>query len=155
MKELSLIVSVIWIDLLFLIISKTGRFGTIVQKWYKEFGIRAVFSDCLIIILGIYITFYLFPNVSTFELVIYAIMIQIIHDLSLYYFVILQLPTNTNKIIDIFKEYAQENSYKPIIADSAMIGSSILLYKYLEHKNKDLVSFLGFLGFYLITYMIY
>jgi len=36
-----------------------------------------------------------------------------------------------------------------------MIGSSILLYKYLEHKNKDLVSFLGFLGFYLITYMIY
>ena len=155
MKELSLVVSVLWIDLLFLTISKTGRFGTVVQKWYKELGITAVFSDCLVIILGIYITLYLFPNVSTLKLVMYAILIQIIHDISLYYFVILQLPTNTNKIIDIFKEYAEENSYKPIIADSVMIGSSVLLYKYLEHKNKDLVSFLGFLGFYLITYMIY
>lgn len=155
MDETKLIVSVLLIDLIFLLISKSGRFGNIVQKWYKEFGITAVFSDCLIIILGIYITFYLFPNSSTFELILCAIMIQIIHDILLYYFIILPLPLNTNKIIDIFKEYALENSYKPIIADSMMIGSSVLLYKYLEHINKDLVSFLGFLSFYLITYLIY
>jgi hypothetical protein len=155
MDELRIVTSVLWIDLIFLLISKSGKFGNVVKKWYKEFGITAVFSDCLIIILGIYIALYLFPNSSTFELIVYAIMIQIIHDILLYYFIILPLPLNTNKIIDIFKEYALENSYKPIIADSTMIGSSVLLYKYLEYMNKDLVSFLGFLGFYLITYALY
>ena len=115
----------------------------------------SVFSDCLIIILGIYITSYLFPNSSTLELIFYSIIIQIIHDVLFYLFIIVPLPRGSNRMIDVFKDYANETSYKPIIADSMMIGSSVFLYKYLQNKPKDFVSFLGFLGFYLITYLIY
>jgi hypothetical protein len=155
MNDLALITSVVWIDLLVILFSKTGKLGTTIGTWYKEFGITAVFSDCLIIILGIYITSYLFPNSSTLELIFYSIIIQIIHDVLFYLFIIVPLPRGSNRMIDVFKDYANETSYKPIIADSMMIGSSVFLYKYLQNKPKDFVSFLGFLGFYLITYLIY
>jgi uncharacterized protein YacL len=155
MNDLALITSVVWIDLLVILFSKTGHLGKTIGTWYKEFGITAVFSDCLIIILGIYIASYLFPNTSTLELIFYSIIIQIIHDVLFYLFIIVPLPRGSNRMIDVFKDYANETSYKPIIADSMMIGSSVFLYKYLQNKPKDLVSFLGFLGSYLITYLIY
>jgi hypothetical protein len=151
----SLLTSVVWVDFLVICASHIFNLGKTIHTWYRIFGIVAVFSDCLIIILGIMLANLFFPTASTFTLILIACTIQIIHDFLFYYFIILPIPRGTNAMIDTFKDYAHENSYQPIIADTIMVASSILLYSVLKKQPKNIVSFAGFLGLYAITYIIY
>ena len=62
---------------------------------------------------------------------------------------------STNKMIDTFKDYAKEVSYKAILADSGMMIMSCLIASYLVNKNTNtniivLISFL-----YLLPYLLY
>jgi hypothetical protein len=126
--------------------------GNSLTKWYEEFGIVAVISDCLVIVLGILIAKMLFPS---YPLVFAAIAVQLIHDILFYLFVILPTPLGQNKMIDLFKDYANENSWKILAFDSLMIGSTVLIAQQLVHVKKSLVTFLGLLGVYGLTYIIY
>jgi len=58
-------------------------------------------------------------------------------------------------MIDLFKEYASENSWKILVADSIMIGSTVLLADYLSHIRQSYNAFVGLLGVYALTYIIY
>jgi len=87
-----------------------------------------------------------------YNLLLTAVVIQIIHDILFYLLVISPLPIGTNKMIDLFKSYASENSYKIIIADSIMMASTILIAQQLHGK---FVPFIGLLGVYALTYIIY
>jgi len=112
----------------------------------------AIISDCLVIVLGILLAQILFP---TFPLLWTAIAIQIIHDVLFYLLVILPVPLGQNRMIDLFKEYATENGWKILAADSLMIGSTVLIAQHLSTMKNTVVSFLGLLGAYLLTYIIY
>jgi ABC-type enterochelin transport system permease subunit len=125
------------------------------NKWYDQFGIVAVASDCLSIVLGILLAKILFPSASGWNLVLFAVIIQIVHDILFYVIVIRGLPTGTNKMIDLFKEYGNENGWKILAYDSFMMASTVLLADVLEEYSVQEQSFVGLLGTYALTYVIY
>jgi uncharacterized protein YacL len=129
--------------------------GNSLNKWYDQFGIVAIVSDCLIIVLGILLAKILFPTASGWNLVLFAVIIQLIHDVLFYFLIVKPLPTGTNKIIDLFKEYGAEGSWKVIAYDSFMIGSTVLLADVLEEHGVQEQSFVGLLGAYALTYVLY
>lgn len=149
MDFLSIASAVVWVDFFTILLSKYVNLGTSLNLWYQEFGIVAVISDCLVIVLGIMIAQLFFPR---YNLLLTAIVIQVIHDILFYLLVISPIPIGTNKMIDLFKSYASENSYKIIIADSIMMASTVLIAQQLHGK---FVPFIGLLGVYALTYIIY
>jgi len=155
MNIIALVVAVLWVDLIVIFISLYGVFGKTIREWYAKFGPVAVLSDCLIIILGIMLANMIYPTASTLELIMLALTIQLVHDGLFYIFVIQKLPEGQNSVIDLFKKYASENGYHILIADALMVLASILGQYYLETQTIEVTSFLGFLGAYALSYIIY
>jgi len=106
-------------------------------------------------VLGILLAKILFPSASGWNLVLFAVIIQIVHDILFYVIVIRGLPTGTNKMIDLFKEYASEGGWKIIAVDSFMMASTVLLADVLEEYSVQEQSFVGLLGTYALTYVLY
>jgi uncharacterized protein YacL len=155
MNLLHLSSAVVWVDFIVIILSKVFHLGKSLDKWYAQFGIVAVLSDCLIILLGILIAQFLVPKASLEFLIFVAVCVQLIHDYLFYIFVIKPLPKGQNSMIDLFKEYAEENSWKILVADSLMISATIFGASYLETISSSATSFTGLLGLYALTYIIY
>lgn len=147
--------AVVWVDFITIVLSKVFHLGKSLDTWYAKFGIVAVISDCLVIVLGILIAQFMVPGASVGLLAMVSIAVQLVHDYLFYILVILGVPRGQNSMIDLFKEYAKENSWKILVADSAMIGSTVFLADGLTRVKKDYVSFLGLLGVYALTYIIY
>jgi hypothetical protein len=124
--------------------------------WYRDFGVVAVASDILIIVLGIALAQLIVPGISGWNLVGLSVLIQVIHDVLFYIGIIRGVPDGQNKIIDLFKRYAAEGSWKIIVADSAMVASSVLLMEWLDNNLSDnQVGFVGVLAVYSLLYIIY
>jgi uncharacterized protein YacL len=144
--------AVVWVDFATIVLHKIFGLGKSLDKWYAQFGVLAVISDCLVIVLGILLAKMFLPQ---FPLVYSAVAIQIIHDLLFYQFVVIPTPRGHNQIIDLFKEYATENAWKIVAYDSLMVASTVLLAQQFASMKKSNVSFLGLLGAYALTYIIY
>ena len=143
--------AVVWVDFFTILLHKFFDFGKSLDKWYAKFGFVAVLSDCLVIVLGILLAQFFTPN----NVLLGSVGIQLLHDYLFYIGVIRQVPLGQNSMIDLFKEYATENSWKILVADSAMIGSTVVLGEYLTTLSKSYVQFIGLLGVYALTYVIY
>jgi len=152
---LSILSAVVWIDFFTILLSKNYPISKSLTKWYDQFGIVAALSDCLSMVLGILLAKILFPSASGWNLVLFAVIIQIVHDILFYLIVIRGLPTGTNKMIDLFKEYGSEHGWKIIAVDSFMMASTVLLADILEEHGVQEQSFVGLLGTYAITYVLY
>jgi uncharacterized protein YacL len=147
--------AVVWVDFFTIALSKVFHLGKSLDKWYANFGVIAVVSDCLVIVLGIMIAQFIAPSANVLTLAALSIAIQIVHDVLFYYAVILGVPRGQNTMIDLFKEYAIENSWKILVADSAMIGCTVLLAGYLSKLRASHTTFVGLLGVYALTYIMY
>lgn len=152
MDLLDITSAVIWVDFFTIALHKVFNLGRSLDAWYDQFGIVAVMSDSIVIILGILIAKIFF---SGYPLLPTAVVIQLIHDILFYQFVILPIPRGHNQVIDLFKTYANENSWKILVADSIMIGSSVLLAEQFATMKNSIVSFLALLGIYALTFVIY
>jgi hypothetical protein len=144
--------AVVWVDFVTVALHKLIGFGKSLDKWYAQFGILAVVSDCLVVVLAILFAKMFLPQ---FPLLYSALAIQLVHDVLFYQFVILPTPRGHNQIIDLFKEYASENTWRIIAYDFLMVGSTVLLAQQFATMKKSSVSFLGLLGAYALTYIIY
>jgi len=152
---LSILSAVVWVDFFTMLASKYIPMTKSLNKWYDQFGIVAVASDCLIIVLGVLLAKMLFPSATGWNLVLFAVMIQLAHDVLFYYFIVKPLPTGTNRMIDLFKEYGSEGGWKILAFDSFMIGSTVLIADVLEEYTVQEQSFVGLLGVYALTYVLY
>jgi hypothetical protein len=153
---LSYLSAVVWVDFFVILYSKYFPLGgNSLSKWYDQYGIVGVTSDCLSIVLGILLAKILFPSASGWNLVLFAVIIQLIHDIVFYLLVIQPLPTGTNKIIDLFKEYGSENGWKILPFDSFMVASTVLLADVLEEHSFNVQAFTGLLGQYALIYVVY
>jgi hypothetical protein len=130
----------------------------VLRQWYSQYNLSAVIADVLIILIGLIITraiyYYIFETFSISKFIILAVIVQIIHDILFYYF-FTNVPRGLNKMLDTFKDYANEVSYKAIFSDSGMIIMSCLIGSYLANKNTNtniiiLISFI-----YLLPYLLY
>jgi hypothetical protein len=144
--------AVVWVDFFTIALHRMMGLGNSLDKWYTQFGIVALLSDCLVIIIGILIAKMFFP---TFPLLPTAIAIQLIHDMLFYLLVILPIPRGHNSIIDLFKDYASENGWGILVVDSLMIGSTVLIGDYLSSLSVPVVQLTGLSGLYALTYILY
>ena len=153
---LSLFTATAWVDFAVIVLSKFFPLTKALGTWYRDFGVVAVGSDILIIVLGIALAQLIVPGISGWNLVGLSVLIQVIHDILFYILVILGVPEGQNKIIDLFKKYAAEGSWKIILADSAMVASSVLLMEWLDNNYSDSqIGFVGLLAVYSLLYIIY
>jgi uncharacterized protein YacL len=151
---LSLLSSVVWVDFFYILLSKYHSLGSSLDRWYSEFGILALISDCLIIVLGILLARMLYPHAELMNLVLLAIIIQLVHDVLFFFLVVKPMPTGTNRMIDLFKSYAAEHSWKILVVDSSMIALTVLLADSVMTYSTDLQAFIGLLGVYALTFVI-
>jgi hypothetical protein len=112
---LSLFTATAWVDFAVIVLSKFFPLTKTLGTWYREFGVVAVGSDILIIVLGIALAQLIVPGISGWNLVGLSVLIQVIHDVLFYILVILGVPEGQNKIIDLFKRNA---TCKRILAQS-------------------------------------
>ena len=132
--------------------------SNVLKKWYSQYNLSAVIADVLIILIGLiitrYIYYYIFDTFSLLKFIILAVLVQITHDV-LFYIFFSNIPRGVNKMLDTFKDYANEVSYKAILSDSGMMIMSCIIASYLANKNTNtniivLISFL-----YLLPYLLY
>jgi uncharacterized protein YacL len=147
--------AVVWVDFFVIALSKVFPMTTALDTWYKQFGIVAVLSDTLVIILGILLAKIIRPNADVHALAVTSIIIQLIHDTLFYFGVILPIPRGHNSMIDLFKKYSGEGGYKILVADAAMIGGSVYLADYFSSLRTEYVVFAGLLAVYAITFILY
>lgn len=157
MNWIALLTATTWVDLLVVFIHKyVFQMTKSLDVWYSTFGMTAVASDILIIVLGIALAKFLVPTATGWSLVSVSVTIQLIHDVLFYLGVILPIPLGHNKVIDIFKRYSTEGSWKILIADAAMVTGSVLGMEYLQKEfSTDQTIFLGLLAVYALTYLVY
>jgi len=139
-------------------------FGSPLNRWYDLFGLSAVLSDVLIIVIGFAIARYIYtlwvknkfaegkwsPAYFTGTLV----GTQLIHDLLFYYGVITQVPRGHNTMMDVFKDYASAGP-KILVGDAAMmVGSSVIAIA-LKGLSPHLVASFGLVVAYALPYILY
>ena len=101
------------------------------------------------------IFYYFNLNFTPEYFILIALFIQIIHDILLYLLVISPSKKGDNEIIDIYKDYADENGQLIILADFTMVLFSCLIAMFLKNRNMyESVSIL-ILVIYLIPYVVY
>lgn len=152
----SLLTATAWVDFAVIVLSKFFPLTKALGTWYSKFGLVAIGSDILIIVLGIALALLIAPGISGWNLVGLSVLIQIVHDVLFYFIVILGVPAGQNAIIDLFKSYASEGSWKIIVADAGMVAGSVFLMEYLENNlSSDMTAFLGILAVYSLLYILY
>ena len=130
----------------------------VLQKWYLLYNLSAVIADVLIILIGLIITraiyYYIFDHFSLIKFIIVAVMVQIIHDI-LFYILFSTTPRGVSKMLDTFKDYAKDVSYKAILADSGMMIMACLIASYLVNKNTNTNIIVLISSVYLLPYLLY
>ena len=147
------------VDLIVIFLSNINYIKSIsLKKWYKLFTLSAFIADVFSIVIGIILTriFYymIFKHVNLILFIILAVIIQLIHDLTFYKF-FSSIKKGKNKMLDVFKEYAKEMSYKILIADAEMIIATCIISSLLANFSISVNIFLFIVLFYLAQYFIY
>jgi hypothetical protein len=133
--------------------------GKAINKWYDEFKLSAVISDVFVIALGFALARYVYSwtEMKPFHLGLFLLIlvgIQALHDILFYVSVILPIPIGHNRMIDVFKEYGNENSWKILLADAAMMVSSAFLAMWLKSLPADQTAFIGLFAIYTLPYIL-
>ena len=145
-----------WVDFAVIALSKFIPMTKSLGTWYADFGMSAVASDILIIVLGISLIQLIFPGIYGWKLAGYAVALQVVHDVLFYIAIIQGVPSGHNSIIDLFKKYAAEGSWQIVLADSVMVVLSVFLMEYLDNNYSDAsISFFGLLAVYSLIYIVH
>lgn len=157
---IQILTAVCIVDLIVIFLAKKANiFGKQINVWYDKLGMTAVLLDVFIIIIGLIITRYIFHfykiEFKPEYFILIALAVQLIHDVVLYLFFIVPAKKGDNLIMDIYKDYADENGGYILLADSAMVLLSCLFAMAL--KNVDLSNSISLLilVIYLIPYLVY
>ncbi len=126
--------------------------------WYQQFLLSALLADVLVIFIGVIIAraiyYYIFDTFSIINFILVMLVIQITHDI-LFYLMISIIPRGANKMIDLFKDYADEVSYKAIIGDSIMIIATGLIASYLANFDANVNIIILAVFAYLLQYILH
>jgi uncharacterized protein YacL len=130
----------------------------VLRKWYSQYNLSAVIADVLIILIGLIIAraiyYYIFDNFSILKFILVAVVVQVIHDI-LFYILFKNVPRGMNRMLDTFKDYASEVSYKAILSDSGMMVMAAIIASYLagESLNKNIIVLV--VAVYALPYLLY
>jgi uncharacterized protein YacL len=156
---LPLFTAVLITDLFVILLSNVNIIQSKVMRvWYLKYNLSAVIADVFIIVLVLIIARamypYLFDEFSILKFMMVAVTVQVIHDVSFYLF-FMSIPRGVNEMLDTFKDYAKEASYKAIIADSGMMIMSCLIASYLATQSTNTNIVVLITSVYLLPYVLY
>jgi hypothetical protein len=156
---LPLLNAVLITDLFVILLLNIGVISSkVLQKWYSQYNLSAVIADVLIILLVLIITrtiyYKIFNNFSILNFIILAVILQITHDI-LFYIFFSNIPRGVNKMLDTFKDYANEMSYKALLADSGMMIMSSLIAYYFVNQNTNTNIIILISSLYVLPYLLY
>ena len=156
---LPLLNAVLLTDLFVILLLNIGVISSkVLQKWYSQYNLSAVIADVLIILIVLIITraiyYKIFNDFSILNFIILAVILQITHDI-LFYIFFSNIPRGVNKMLDTFKDYANEMSYKAIIADSGMMIMSSLIAFYFVNQNINTNIIVLVSSLYVLPYLLY
>ena len=156
---LPLLNGVLFTDLFVILLSNTKVIDSqVLRKWYERYNISAVIADVLIIFIGLIIVraiyYYIFTKFSIFKFIALALAVQFVHDILFYGF-FKSVPRGMNRMLDTFKDYANEVSYKAVLADGGMMVMAVIVGSYLASKNLNINIIVLILLLYLLPYLLY
>jgi len=130
----------------------------VLRQWYGKYNLSAVIADVLIIVIGLIITralyYYVFQSFSIIAFTILAVLVQITHDV-LFYVLFTNIPRGVNKMLDTFKDYANEVSYRAIFADSGMMIMSCFIASFISSKTMNTNIIILISAVYILPYLLY
>lgn len=130
----------------------------VLREWYVDYNLSAVIADVLIIFIGIIIVrsiyYYVFNEFSILKFLLLALVVQFVHDMLFYAF-FTNVPRGVNKMLDTFKDYAAEVSYKAVLSDGGMMIMASLIGSYLANKNVNTNIIVMILSLYILPYLLY
>ena len=156
---LPILTAILIVDVIGIILSYSNIISSqFLRLWYIRFQLSAVLADVLIIlivfIIARYIYYYIFDEYSILNFIILMLILQITHDI-LFYLMITSIKNGSNKMIDVFKDYADEMSYYAIIGDSIMIIASVILASYLANLDSNTIIIILIVFLYLLQFILY
>jgi hypothetical protein len=132
--------------------------SNVLREWYSQYNLSAVIADILIIFIGLIIVrliyYSVFNEFSIIKFTLLAVTVQIIHDILFYVF-FTKVPRGVNRMLDTFKDYAGEVSYKAILSDSGMMVMASLIASYLAGKTLNMNVIVMIITLYILPYMLY
>jgi len=156
---LPLLNGVLFTDLFVIFLSNTRIIDSrILRKWYEEYNLSAVVADILIIFIGLIIVraiyYRIFSQFSILKFIGLALVVQFIHDMLFYAF-FKSVPRGMNRMLDTFKDYANEVSYKAVFADGGMMIMAALVASYLAGSTLNANIIVLIILLYLLPYLLY
>jgi hypothetical protein len=155
---LPIITAILIVEIMVIMLTYSNMLGKNLKLWYQQFLLSALLADVLIIFLGVILAraiyYYIFDTFSIINLILIILVIQIVHDI-LFYLIIITIPRGSNKMIDMFKDYADEVSYRAILGDSMMIIATGLIASYLANFDANINIIISAVLIYLLQYIIY
>lgn len=145
---------------LFVIVLSNARVidSRVLRKWYEEYNLSAVIADILIILIGLIIVralyYRIFTQFSIFKFIALALIVQFTHDMLFYAF-FKSVPRGMNRMLDTFKDYAGEVSYKAVLADGGMMVMAALVASYLAGLTLNANIIVLIILLYLLPYLLY
>ena len=130
----------------------------VLRTWYTEYNLSAVIADVLIIFIGLIIVraiyYYVFNEFSILKFIFLALIVQVIHDMLFYAF-FKSVPRGMNRMLDTFKDYVNEVSYKAVFSDGGMMIMAALVASYLAGKNLNTNIIVMIALIYMLPYLLY
>jgi hypothetical protein len=155
---LPIITAILIVEIMVIMLTYSNMLGKNLKLWYQQFLLSALLADVLIIFLGVILAraiyYYIFDKFSIINLILIILVIQIVHDI-LFYLIIITIPRGSNKMIDLFKDYADEVSYRAILGDSMMIIATGLIASYLANFDANINIIISAVLIYLLQYILY
>lgn len=135
--------------------------GDSINVWYDKFGLIAIMLDCLIVLIGFWITQWLYKrfigdSFALWKFILIFLAVQITHDF-LFYFIILQKSSGSNAIFDLMKTYGEKHGALTVLGDSLMVVLAILVSAGLLQSNVEFSTYLIciLLSLYFIGYLLF
>lgn len=159
-----ILLAILIVDIVVLFLTRffPDALGKNLNVWYEKFGLSAVISDVFIIAIGFWLArlaynYYQPKLADGFNLWLFlAILVgvQLIHDIFFYLAVIKPIPRGHNRMMDVFKDYAESGGAKILAADGAMMVASALIAMVLKEAPPDTTVFVGLLSIYTLPYIL-
>jgi hypothetical protein len=150
---ISLVFSAILVDTVigyYLLLSNRG--GKYIREWYNQFTIGAYLMDVLSIVIGTFLATKISNDI--YYQILAVVIIGLIHDTTFGYFV--NKIQSESKIINLFKNYANENGINILIVDAFMLVATILFSNYFYKLFPTaIILFLSIITTYIGLFMIY
>lgn len=159
-----ILLAILIVDIVVLFLTRffPDALGKNLNIWYEKFGLSAVISDVFIIAIGFWLArlaynYYQPKMAEGFNLWLFLgllVGIQLIHDIFFYLAIIKPIPKGHNRMMDVFKDYAETGGAKILAGDAAMVIASAFLAMILKETPVDITVFIGLLSVYTLPYIL-